>query len=43
MAANKVKIGIVGIGNMGVVHVEHVSSLPYTELVAICDTEPEPH
>ena len=38
MAANKVKIGIVGIGNMGVVHVEHVSSLPNTELVAICDT-----
>ncbi len=38
MTANKVKIGIVGIGNMGVVHVEHVSSLPNTELVAICDT-----
>ena len=40
MTANKVKIGIVGIGNMGVVHVEHVSSLPNTELVAICDKNP---
>ena len=37
MTADRVKIGIVGIGNMGAVHVDHVLSLPHTELVAICD------
>jgi len=37
MTANKVKIGIVGIGNMGKVHAGHVRDLPNTELVAICD------
>lgn len=40
MATAQVRIGIVGIGNMGVVHVEHVQDLPNTELVAICDRNP---
>ena len=37
MAAEQVRIGIVGIGNMGTVHIKHVQDLPNTELVAICD------
>jgi len=37
MTGDKVKIGIVGIGNMGVKHVKHVIDLPNTELVAVCD------
>ena len=37
MTANKVRIGIVGIGNMGRVHADHVQRLPNTELAAICD------
>ena len=37
MTANKVRIGIVGIGNMSKVHVAHVRRLPNTELAAICD------
>lgn len=37
MTTGTVRIGIVGIGNMGKVHVKHVQSLPNTELVAICD------
>ena len=41
MTSDKVKIGIVGIGNMGTTHVKHVIDLPNTELVAICDHRPE--
>lgn len=41
MAGNKVKIGIVGIGNMGKKHVKHVIDLPNTELVAVCDRSVE--
>lgn len=37
MSEDKVRIGIVGIGNMGSKHVKHVIDLPNTELVAICD------
>lgn len=37
MASEKVKLGIVGLGNMGTVHVRHVRELPNTDLVAICD------
>ncbi|MDE2952369.1 MAG: Gfo/Idh/MocA family oxidoreductase [Chloroflexota bacterium] len=37
MASEKVKLGIVGLGNMGTVHVRHVLDLPNTELVAVCD------
>ena len=37
MTQGKVRIGIVGIGSMGVEHVEHVIALPNTELAAICD------
>ncbi len=39
MASEKVKLGIVGLGNMGTVHVKHVTDLPNTELVAVCDTK----
>lgn len=41
MASDKVKLGIVGLGNMGKVHVKHVQDLPNTDLVAICDTNDE--
>lgn len=37
MTANKARIGIVGIGNMGRVHAGHVQRLPNTELAALCD------
>ena len=38
MASDKVKLGIVGLGNMGKVHVRHVMDLPNTKLVAVCET-----
>ena len=41
MTSDTVKIGIVGIGNMGMKHVKHVIDLPNTELVAICDRQEE--
>ena len=41
MTAGKVRIGIVGLGNMGEVHVGHVPRLPNTELVAVCDSRPD--
>ena len=37
MTAGKVRIGIVGLGNMGAVHVGHAQRLPNTELAAVCD------
>ena len=41
MTGDKVKIGIVGIGNMGTAHVKHVINLPSTELAAVCDRRAE--
>ncbi len=41
MANVKVRIGIVGIGNMGKTHVKHVIDLPNTELAAVCDRRAE--
>ena len=41
MTAGNVRIGIVGLGNMGSVHVGHVQRLPNTELVAVCDRCPD--
>ena len=41
MTGNKVRIGIVGIGNMGKQHVKHVIDLPNTELAAVCDRSVE--
>ena len=38
MTSDKVKLGIVGLGNMGKVHVRHVMDLPNTDLVAVCET-----
>ena len=41
MTDHRVKIGIVGIGNMGSKHVRHVIDLPNTELAAVCDRRPD--
>lgn len=41
MTRDQVRIGIVGIGNMGKAHVKHVVDLPNTELVAVCDKKAE--
>ena len=41
MEKDKVRIGIVGIGNMGTAHVKHVIDLPDTELAAVCDRKAE--
>ena len=41
MTKRQVKIGIIGIGNMGSKHVDHVADLPNTALAAICDTNLE--
>ena len=35
--SDTVKIGIVGLGNMGSVHCRHVTNLPNTTLAAVCD------
>ena len=40
MTQPRVKIGIVGVGNMGLKHAQHVIDLPTTELVAVCDRQP---
>lgn len=36
---NKVRVGIVGIGNMGSCHVAAVRELPHAQLTAVCDIE----
>ena len=41
MTARQVKIGIVGIGNMGSKHAQHCLDLPNTALAALCDSKPE--
>ena len=33
----KVKLAVVGVGNMGRIHARDVHELPHTELVAVCD------
>ena len=40
---DKVKIGIIGYGNMGTTHVKNIMAgqVPNMELVAVCDTDPE--
>lgn len=37
MSEDQVKIGIVGVGNMGAAHARHLIELPDTQLAAICD------
>ena len=37
----KVKFGIIGIGNMGSAHVVNISNLKNCELTAVCDINPE--
>ena len=39
MTRDNVRIGIVGIGNMGSKHVKHVIDLPNTALTAVCDRD----
>ena len=39
--AETVKLGIVGLGNMGSTHARHVQELPMTRLAAICDRREE--
>lgn len=41
MTDQQVKIGIVGLGNMGSKHAQHLIDLPNTELAAICDRRPD--
>ena len=36
----QVKLGIVGVGNMGKAHARHALDLPNTRLAAICDHNP---
>ena len=36
-----VKIGVIGIGNMGSYHANHVNGVKGAELVAVCDTNPK--
>lgn len=41
MTDRQVKIGIVGVGNMGSKHAQHCLDLPNTALAALCDNQPE--
>ncbi len=41
MAEKKVKIGIVGLGNMGSGHIQHLSEIADCKLAACCDIIPE--
>jgi len=41
MTGEAVKIGVVGMGNMGSVHARHILDLPHTTLAAVCDTRPQ--
>ena len=40
---DKVRIGIIGIGNMGSAHAKYISAgeIPNAELTAVCDTNPK--
>ena len=38
---NMVKLAVIGIGNMGSAHVQHVINLAHTELTAVCDIDEE--
>lgn len=37
----KVKVGVIGLGNMGRHHANHYASIPMAELVAVCDINPD--
>lgn len=39
MTSDKVKLGVIGLGNMGSVHVRHILNLENTVLTAICDID----
>lgn len=41
MSETKVRIGIVGLGNMGSAHIAHISKVAGAELAACCDIVPE--
>lgn len=38
---DKVKLGLIGFGRLGAIHAENIANSDYTELFAICDTNPE--
>ena len=40
MKSDKIKIGVIGVGHLGQHHAKHYSLLKNTNLVGICDTEP---
>ena len=37
---NKVKLGIIGLGNMGSAHVNSIGQIRNAELTALCDIDP---
>jgi predicted dehydrogenase len=39
--SKKVRLAVIGVGNMGQSHARDIVSLPNTELVAVCDIDPE--
>ena len=41
MSPSKVRIGLIGLGDMGRGHLECLKSFPNIEIVALCDTHPE--
>ena len=41
MSDRKVKVGVVGLGNMGSQHLVYISNIPTMELAACCDIVPE--
>ncbi len=40
MTQNQVRIGVIGIGNMGGKHAQHIIDLPNTALAALCESNP---
>lgn len=36
---NKVRLAVIGVGNMGKIHAGHITALPNTELAAVCDID----
>ncbi len=41
MADKKVRLAVIGVGNMGYAHAKDIQILPKTELIAVCDSDEE--
>ena len=41
MATEQVKLAVIGVGAMGSLHARDILKFPNTELVAVCDTNPQ--